>query len=97
MATYFILETFTREGVTSVREAPGRSDGVITTAQRMGVTVLEWFYVIGPFDYIMKAEAPDEETIAAFVMLINAGGNVTAKYFKAFTPEEWKGIVARLP
>jgi uncharacterized protein with GYD domain len=96
MATYFILETSTREGSTTVRDAPRRSQGVVAAAERMGVRVVEWFYTIGPFDFLMKAEAPDDEAIAAFVMSINAGGNVAAKYYRAFTPAEWTALVGRL-
>jgi uncharacterized protein with GYD domain len=97
MPTYFILETSTREGATTVRDAPRRSEGVVAAAERMGVKVIEWFYTIAPFDFLMKAEAPDDQTIAAFVIQINAGGNVAAKYYRAFTPEEWKSLVGRLP
>jgi len=97
MPTYFILETSTREGSTTVRDAPRRSQGVVAAAERMGVKVVEWFYTIGPFDFLMKAEAPDDETIAAFVISINAGGNVSAKYYRAFTPSEWTALVGRLP
>jgi uncharacterized protein with GYD domain len=46
---------------------------------------------------LMKAEAADDETIAAFVISINAGGNVSAKYYRAYTPEEWTALVGRLP
>ena len=96
MATYFILETSTREGSTTVRDATRRAQGVVAAAERMGVKVIEWFYTIGPFDFLMKAEAANDETIAAFVISINAGGNVSAKYYRAFTPEEWTALVGRL-
>jgi len=96
MATYFILETSTVAGMSTVREAPRRSSGVVDAGKKMGVDVKEWFYVTGPFDFIMKAEAPDDETVAAFVMSINAGGNVTAKFHRAYTPEAWTSIVHRL-
>ena len=96
MATYFILETSTREGMATVRDAPHRSSGVVAAGSRLGVEVKEWFYVLAPFDFIMKVEAPDDATVAAFVMSINAGGNVTAKFYRAYTPEDWSGIVGRL-
>ena len=97
MATYFILESGTIEGMRTVRDAPKRSEGILAAGERMGVRVVEWFHTVAPFDFLMKVEAPTEEAVAAFVMAINAGGNVTAKYYKAFTAEEWKQIVARLP
>ena len=83
MPTYFILETSTAAGMSTVRDAPRRSEGVVESGKKMGVDIKEFFYVTGPFDFIMKAEAADDETVAAFVMGINAGGNVTARF--AFT------------
>ena len=97
MQTYFILETGTAAGAATVREAPKRSEGVISAGERMGVKIHEWFFTLAPFDFIMKVEAPNDETVAAFVMAINASGNVHAKFYRAYTPGEWKDIVARLP
>src|SRR5262249_33832070 len=96
MPTYFILETSTREGSTTVRDAPRRSQGVVAAAEKMGVRAVEWFYTVRPFDFLMKADAPDDETIAAFAMSINAGVNVSAKSHRAFTRAEWATLVARL-
>ncbi len=96
MATYFILETSTRDGAMSVKSAPERSKGVVASGEKMGVRIIEWFYAIGPFDFIMKAEAPDDETMAAFIIAINAGGNVTAKYYRVYTPQAWTALVGRL-
>lgn len=96
MPTYFILENSTAAGMSTVREAPRRSTGVVEAGKKMGVDIKEFFYVTGPFDFIMKVEAADDETIAAFVMSINAGGNVTAKFHRAYTPEAWTAIVQRL-
>ena len=75
MATYFIIETVTREGMITVREAPKRSAGVVVLAGKFGVEVKEWFYTVGPFDFIMKVTAPDDEALAAFVMAVRASGN----------------------
>ena len=96
MALYFITEVVTREGMLTVDEAPGRSKGVVTAAQKFGVTVLEFFFCMNNFDFIMKVEAPDDESVTAFVMSVRKSGNVTATLTRAFTPEEWGGMVARL-
>ncbi|HEX4296971.1 MAG TPA: GYD domain-containing protein [Devosia sp.] len=96
MPTYFIFETSTGAGLSTVRDAPRRSSGVVASGKKMGVDIKQWFYVTGPFDFIMQAEAPDDETVAAFVMAINSGGNVTAKFHRAYTPEAWAAMVTRL-
>ena len=97
MPTYFILEESTREGMLSITDSPRRTESLDANAAKFGVTVVEWFYLSGPFDFVLKVEAADDESIEAFVMATSRGGNVRAQYARAWTPESWKAIVARIP
>lgn len=97
MATYFILEKVTREGMMTVKEAPQRAAGVVEAARKFGVELVEFFFTVGSCDFIMRVESPDDESVAAFVMAVRASGNVTAESMRAFTPEEWSAIVQRIP
>ncbi|MDO6729271.1 GYD domain-containing protein [Marinovum sp. 2_MG-2023] len=97
MPTYYITEDVTREGMMTIDEAPERAKGVVAFAASMGVTVEEFSYCIAHFDFIMKVTAPDDETAAAFCMAVRRTGNVTAKMTRAFTPDEWGAMVAKLP
>ncbi|WP_417260323.1 GYD domain-containing protein [Celeribacter sp.] len=96
MLTYYITEEVTREGMMTVDEAPERAKGVVAFAQSMGVTVEEFFFCTSQFDFIMKVTAESEEAVAALCMAVRRSGNVTAKMTRAYTPEEWGGIVGRL-
>lgn len=96
MATYFILETVTREGMMTVDEAPERSKGVLEVARRYGAEVLEWFFTTGDSDFIMKVEAADDEAISLLMMAVRRSGNVTARCLRAYSPEDWAGMVERL-
>ena len=97
MPLYYITEDVTREGMMSCKEAPKRAQGVVAAAAKFNVNVLEFHYCMAHFDFIMKVEAPDDESVCAFAMAVRRTGNVTAKVARAFTPEQWGGIVARLP
>ena len=97
MATYFLIENSTSQGLASIKSAPERAGGVVELAKSFGVEVIEWFFTIGPFDYIMKLEAPDDESVAAFRLAIGSKGVVTVQSLKAFTPGEWASIIARIP
>ncbi len=97
MPLYFITETSTREGMMSVQDAPERAKGVVAFAASMGVEIIEFFFTLGPQDFIMKVRAPDDASVAAFVLAVRRSGNVTARISRAFTPEQWGEIVARLP
>ncbi|MDE0112499.1 MAG: GYD domain-containing protein [Albidovulum sp.] len=97
MPLYFITEEVTREGMMSCKEAPERAKGVVGFAAKFNVSVLEFHFCMAHFDFIMKVEAPDDESASAFAMAVRRTGNVSAQVTRAFTPEEWAGIVARLP
>ena len=97
MATYFITEKVTREGMMTVKDAPKRAEGVVAFAEAFDVKIIEFFYCLSQFDFIMKVEAPDDESVSAFVMAVRRSGNVTAEMTRAFTPKEWAGLIERIP
>lgn len=97
MATYFIFETVTREGKMTIAEAPARSEGVESAAAGFGVRLVEWFFTTGTVDFVMQVEAEDETDVAAFAMTIQRSGNVGVQWCRAYRPDEWKAIVAKLP
>ena len=64
---------------------------------RDGGTLRSIHVTMGPYDYVGVGEAPDDETAAAFAMALTAGGNVTTTSMRAFTPDEFAGLAAKLP
>jgi uncharacterized protein with GYD domain len=97
MPQYFITEDSTVQGSVTVDGAPERAKGVVEFAAGMGVNIIEFFYCTSQFDFIMKVEAPDDETVTAFCMAASRSGNVVAKATRAFNQEEWTAIVKKLP
>ena len=97
MPLCFITEDVTREGIMTIKEAPERAKGVVAFASSFNVEIIEFFYCMGNFDFIMKVVTPVDESVNAFVMVVRKTGNVTAKATRAFNPEEWADIVNRLP
>ena len=97
MRLYFITEDVTREGMMSCKEAPGRAKKVVEFAAGFDVRVIEFYYCMANFDFIMKVEAPDDEAVCAFAMAVRKTGNVTARVTRAFSPDEWGEIVDRIP
>lgn len=97
MPLYFITEQVTREGMMTVKEAPGRAQGVVQFASKFGVRIIEFFYCTSQFDFIMKVEAADEQSVAAFVMAVRKSGNVTARFTRAYSPDEWASLIDRIP
>jgi uncharacterized protein with GYD domain len=96
VATYFILETVTREAAMTVDEAPVRAARVPAVAARFGVDLIEWHFTLADFDFLMKVEADDEDAVTAFSLALSRSGNVRTQVVRAYSPEGWTQIVGRV-
>jgi uncharacterized protein with GYD domain len=50
---------------------------------------------MGEYDFIIVAEAPDDETAATLVLRVGAAGNVRSKTMRAFDADQMSDIIAR--
>jgi len=88
MPTYISLATLTEQGVKDPKEIPNRIEGTRKLFESMGAKLKEVYLVTGQYDYVVIAEAPDDETAAKAVLSLVSRGNVRTQTFRAFTPEE---------
>ena len=97
MATYIMLIKLSDEAAANIRDAKkGRAAGK-KAAAALGV---EWkrSYLLmgGEYDVLIVLEAPDEETMARFVLLGAMSGAVTTRTMRAFTETEADQLVGSL-
>ncbi|MFC2030116.1 GYD domain-containing protein [Chloroflexota bacterium] len=97
MSTYIILGSFTRRGIEKIRESPDRLAAAKKAFRAAGAELKQFYLVTGGFDMIVIAEAPDAETIAKVSLLIGSQGSVRTETLRAFTEEEYQGLIAGLP
>ena len=97
MATYIMLFRFTQKGIENIKESPARVEAVEQTFRNMGAKVKEFYLVMGQYDTVIIAEAPDDETIARLSLAIGSLGNVRVETLRAFTEDEYRRIIAALP
>lgn len=64
MPTYVLFSTVTPEGRKTIKERPERIKEVNKEVEQFGVKVTSQFAVLGQYDFVSIAEAPDNETIA---------------------------------
>jgi len=96
MATYIVLNTFTEQGIRTVRETTNRADAVREMARKFGVTVKDIYWTLGEYDVVAIFEAADEASITAFSLAIGQAGNVRTQMLRAFNKDEMKGVIAKL-
>lgn len=76
MPHYLILSKLTDEGRKTIKQKPERLIEVRKELEAMKVRIIEEFMVLGPYDVVNIAEAPDNETIMKASVEIGARGSV---------------------
>ena len=96
MATYICLIQFTDQGIRNIKDTVKRGDAAVAEAEKMGMKIVEEFWTMGAYDAVVVVEAPDDETVSAFILKIGALGNVKGQTLRAFRRSEMEGILAKI-
>ena len=96
MATYIVLNTFTEQGIRTVKDTVSRADAVRETARKFGVTVKEIYWTLGEYDVVALFEANDDASITAFTLALAAQGNVRTQMLRAMNRDEMRGVLAKI-
>ncbi|MPW20480.1 GYD domain-containing protein [Paraburkholderia sp. CNPSo 3157] len=97
MATYISLWNFTDQGIRAVKDTTSRAGIVKEIAQKAGVTVKDIYWTLGTYDGVVIFEAPNEEALAAVGLAVGAMGNVRTQTVRAFSFDEIKRVLSKLP
>ena len=97
MATYILLINYTQQGIEKIKESPERLDRVKELLQSLGGEVRDFYLTMGTYDVVVMIEAPDDQTVARFVLAAGSHGNVRTTTLKAFSETEFREIIQSLP
>ena len=97
MPIYITLYNWTEQGIKNVKEAPARIQANIKAAEAAGGKVLGVFLTMGQYDIVAISEAPNDEIISAALLTQGMQGNVRSITLKAFTVDQFAGIMEKLP
>ena len=97
MSTYVVLVNFTDQGVRYIRQTTERAKGLVNAAANLGIKIRDIYWTMGAYDAVFTADAPDDETITAFAASIGALGNIRTQTMRAFSADEMKRILDKLP
>ena len=96
MPTYVVLMNWTDQGIRTARETVQRRDQADSLAERHGARIEQVYWTVGPYDIVAVFEAPDDESITAFLLELGSAGNVRTTTLRAYDREKMSGIVQRL-
>jgi len=97
MPTYISLMKLTDQGIKDIKNAPQRIEEAVKALEAIGGKLIGLYTVMGEYDYVGIAEAPNDEAAMTFMLGLGSAGNVRTTTLKAFTKEEFAHMVKRLP
>ena len=96
MASYIGLIQFADQGIRNIKDTVKRGDAAIAEAEKMGIKIVEEFWTMGAYDAVVVFEAPNDETMSAFMLKIGSLGNVKSHILRAFRRSEMEEILAKI-
>jgi uncharacterized protein with GYD domain len=96
MSSYVYLIQFTDQGIRNIKDTVKRGEAAIAEAQKMGMKIVEEYWTMGAYDAVVVFDAPDDETMSAFVLKVGSLGNVKGQTLRAFRRNEMEGILAKI-
>ena len=90
MAKYLLTASYTADGVKGLMKDGGskRQQAAEAAVKSVGGRMEAFYFAFGEHDAIVLVDAPDNASVAAASMAINASGAVQTKTIVLLTPEE---------
>ncbi len=96
MATYIVLASLTDQGVRTMQDLRKRLENARATFASYGAELKQLYFAMGQYDYVIIAEAPDDEAMTRVSLAVSAQGNVRTNSFRVFTEDETVDLVEGL-
>ncbi len=97
MAGYAVLYKFTQSGLASIKDQPERVKHAKELSAQMGIRVVGVWMTMGEYDMVTVVDAPDEQTLAARLLITGKAGHVTTTTMRAFSEDEFAQILSKPP
>ncbi len=96
MPTYIIQSQWTDQGIRNVKESAARLDVGRKKLKEIGGELKAFYLTTGSYDMLAIVDVPDDATLARHLLWLGAQGNLRTQTAKAFTEDEFRGIVGQL-
>lgn len=93
MPRYIALVSFTDQGIRDIKNSIKRADRVKKIAAKHKVKIRDIHWTMGRYDIVVLFDAPSDAALSAFTLENAQLGNVRTETFRAYTREEFAGIL----
>ncbi len=97
MPIYVVLMKLTDQGAKDIKGAPARIEAGTKALEAAGGKLIGFYAVMGKYDYVAICESPSDEVAIGQSLALTAGGAVKTTTLRAFTVQEFVGILKKLP
>ena len=97
MPKYVTLMNFTEKGAQAIKDMPEATETAIKNFEAVGGKLLGWYLVMGTYDIVVISECPNDEVAATYILSLASDGLVRTTTLKAFTKDEFYGMVKNIP
>jgi uncharacterized protein with GYD domain len=97
MPRYVVLIDWTEQGVRGFKDTVDRYESANTQREGLGVRFTDTYWTLGNHDIVSIIDAPDDESLAAGLLAVAGGGNIRTTTLRAFTAEEMRGVIGKVP
>ncbi|MDQ2796928.1 MAG: GYD domain-containing protein, partial [Actinomycetota bacterium] len=95
MATYVGLIDWTEQGVANFKDSVDRYEAARDGFEKLGVTFKDIYWTLGGHDLVAILDAPDEESLAAALLMLSSQGNLRTTTLRAFSADEMRTVIAK--
>jgi uncharacterized protein with GYD domain len=95
MPRYVALINWTDQGIGNYRDTVRRVEDSRALAEPLGVRIQDIYWTMGAYDLVAVTEAPDDETLTAFLLQLGSLGNVRTQTLRAYDADEMSRIIER--
>jgi uncharacterized protein with GYD domain len=96
MPTYISLINWTDQGIRDVKESPQRFDAFKKVLEDAGGKVIGFYLTMGRYDLVLITEGTSDEAAASLVLSTASRGAIRTETMKAFTEEQYRGIISKV-
>jgi len=97
MATVIVLVNFTDQGIRNIKQTTERAKAATAAAEKLGIKVKDIYWTLGRYNAVLIADASDAEAVTAWALGTGSLGNIRTQTMRAFSAEEMRRILAKIP
>ena len=97
MPTYILFGNYTQDVMPRIKETPRELEMMRRIFRSDGVEFKEFYYTFGKYDFVLVAEARNEDAMARALLVSESSGAVRLEVVVAIPEAQWAKIVEGLP